>query len=185
MTNIQKSKILHFFDVLDHDGNGVLEQEDFEQVSDEISDMRALAPNATDRLNLGLKAHGLFVQMLKDLDKETAYIRKDEWLKFFETKVLSKSTAYINNVSSYLFSIFDQDGDNHINEKEYLDMFKAYGLYTAQAKKAFDLLDRNGDGKISRGELITAFEEFFLTSDEKLPGNWIFGDWRNEIDEDE
>ncbi len=181
MTDIQQTKILHFFNVLDHDGNGILEQEDFELVSDAICDIRELASNSTERLNMGIKAHGIFVQVLKDLQKDTAIIRKEEWIKFFERQILSRSEDYIANVSSYLFSIFDQDSDGFIDEKEYLDMFKAYGLYTAQAKKAFDLLDLNGDGKLSKQEVVKAFEEFFFAKDEKAPGNWIFGDWRNEI----
>ena len=181
MTDIQQTKILHLFNVLDHDGNGILEQEDFELVSDAICDIRELASNSTERLNMGIKAHGIFVQVLKDLQKDTAIIRKEEWIKFFERQILSRSEDYIANVSSYLFSIFDQDSDGFIDEKEYLDMFKAYGLYTAQAKKAFDLLDLNGDGKLSKQEVVKAFEEFFFAKDEKAPGNWIFGDWRNEI----
>ena len=183
MTDIQQTKILHFFNVLDHDGNGILEQEDFELVSDAICDIRDLASNSTERLNLGIKAHGIFVQVLKDLQKDTAVVRREEWLKFFERQILSRSEDYISSVSAYLFSIFDQDSDGFIDEKEYLDMFKAYGLYTAQAKKAFDMLDLNGDKKLSKEEVLKAFDDFFFAKDEKAPGNWIFGDWRNEVKE--
>ena len=80
-----------------------------------------------------------------------------------------------------MFSLFDQDEDGYIDKKEYLDMFKAYGLYSANAMRAFDLLDLNSDEKISKQELIKAFSDFFLSSDPEAPGNWIFGDWRNEI----
>ena len=59
-----------------------------------------------------------------------------------------------------------------------MDMFKAYGLYMSVAKKAFDMLDLNSDKQISGGELVKAFEDFFLSEDENAPGNWIFGDWR-------
>lgn len=179
MTEIQENKINHFFNVLDNDGNGILESEDFQLVSESMCDIRKLEQNATERLNLSLKAHSLFVQVLKALKKDTAVIRREEWKKFFENDVLSKQNDYINQVSTYIFSIFDQDGDGYIDEREYLDMFKAYGLYSAPAKKAFDMLDLNGDKKISGGELVKAFEDFFLSSNEKAPGNWIFGDWRN------
>jgi len=181
MTDIQKTKILHFFNVLDHDGNGILEQDDFELVSEAICDIRELASNSTERLNMGLKAHGIFVQVLKDLEKDTAVIRKEEWIKFFDRQILSRSEDYIANVSTYLFSVFDQDDDGFIDEKEYLDMFRAYGLYSAQAKKAFDLLDLNSDGKLSKEEVLKAFDDFFYAKDDEAAGNWIFGDWRNEL----
>ncbi|MEM0941473.1 MAG: EF-hand domain-containing protein [Bacteroidota bacterium] len=178
MTEIQKSKIDHFFDVLDHNGNGILESEDFELVSEAICDIRKLEKNATERLNLSLKTHSLFVQILKTLNKETMVIRKEEWASFFEKEVLSKPNDYVSLVSTYIFSLFDQDNDGYISKQEYLNMFKAYGMYTATAKKAFDMLDLNGDKKISKGELVKAFEDFFLSSDEKTSGNWLFGDWK-------
>ena len=121
MTDIQQTKILHFFNVLDHDGNGILEQEDFELVSDAICDIRDLASNSTERLNLGIKAHGIFVQVLKDLQKDTAVVRREEWLKFFERQILSRSEDYISSVSAYLFSILSQLNRSHSLIQNLLD----------------------------------------------------------------
>lgn len=179
MTDLQKQKILHFFNVLDNNGNGVLEKDDFELVGETMSDIIGFSDNARERLLLKLKAHGLFVQILKDINKEEAELTPDEWVQFFDEVVLSKPNDYVNQSSTYLFSLFDQDGDGHIDEREYLDMFKAYGLYMSVAKKAFDMLDINGDGRISGGELVKAFEDFFMSTDKNAPGNWIFGDWRH------
>lgn len=178
MTEVQKQKIIHFFNVLDHNGNGVLEHTDFEQVGEDMSDIIGLAENSRERLLLRLKAHGLFIQILQDINKEDAELHLDEWIKFFEEVVLARPNDYVNQSSTYLFSLFDQDGDGYIDEREYLDMFRAYGLYVSIAKKGFDKLDLNDDGRISGGELVQAFEDFFLSSDENAPGNWIFGDWQ-------
>ncbi len=179
MTDLQKQKILHFFNVLDNNSNGVLEKDDFELVGETMSDIIGYSDNARERLLLKLKAHGLFIQILRDINKEEAELTPDEWVQFFDEVVLSKPNDYDNQSSTYLFSLFDQDGDGFIDEREYLDMFKAYGLYMSVAKKAFDKLDINGDGQISGGELVKAFEDFFMSPDENAPGNWIFGDWRN------
>lgn len=178
MTDVQKQKITHFFNVLDNNGNGILEKDDFELVGETMSDIIGLDDNSVVRLELKLRAHRLFVQILKDIEKEQAELTLDEWIQFFDEVVLSQPNDYINQSATYLFSLFDQDMDGHIDEREYLDMFKAYGLYMSVAKKAFDLLDINGDGRISGGELVKAFEDFFMSPDEKAPGNWIFGDWR-------
>ncbi|WP_420316188.1 EF-hand domain-containing protein [Ekhidna sp.] len=178
MTELQKQKLTHFFNVLDHNGNGVLESEDFDQIGEHISDIIGHNENSVERLDLKLRAHRLFVQILKDLEKSEAELSLEEWLTFFSNMVLVKPNDYINQSATYLFSLFDQDMDGHIDEKEYLDMFKAYGLYVSVSKKAFDLLDFNGDGRISGGELVKAFEDFFLSSEVDAPGNWIFGDWR-------
>ncbi len=178
MTDVQKQKITHFFNVLDNNGNGILEKDDFELVGETMSDIIGLDDNSVVRLELKLRAHRLFVQIVKDIEKEQAELTLDEWIQFFDDVVLTQPNDYINQSATYLFSLFDQDMDGHIDEREYLDMFKAYGLYMSVAKKAFDLLDINGDGRISGGELVKAFEDFFMSPDEKAPGNWIFGDWR-------
>ena len=177
MTEVQKQKIAHFFHVLDNNSNGILEQDDFDLVGEAMSDIIGLEENSVTRLDLKLRAHRLFVQILKDLDKEQAQLTLEEWVSFFENVVLAKPNDYINQSATYIFSLFDQDMDGHIDEQEYIDMFKAYGLYMSVAKKAFDKLDLNGDGRISGGELVKAFEDFFMSSDKKAPGNWIFGDW--------
>jgi Ca2+-binding EF-hand superfamily protein len=180
MTPLQKQKLLHFFHVLDHDGNGILEEEDFTLIGDNISDRIGLSKTASERLVLKVKAYGLFLQILHDIGKEEALLTPEEWLEFFEHFVLVKSNNYIHQTSNYVFALFDQDGDGYIDEREYQDMFKAYDLYTAHTKKAFDLLDLNGDGKLSHQEMVKAFSEFFLSNDPNAPGNWIFGDWTRD-----
>ncbi|MCP4460962.1 MAG: hypothetical protein GY816_23520 [Cytophagales bacterium] len=180
MTDLQRNKVLHFFHVLDRDSNGILEEEDFTLVGDSISDLIGHAKNSSERLSLKVKAYGLFLQVLQDIGKPEATVTPEEWLLFYENHVLVKSNNYILQASEYLFSLFDQDEDGFIDKTEYLDMFKAYDLYSANALKAFDLLDLNGDQKISKQELIKAFSEFFLSSDAGATGNWIFGDWRND-----
>lgn len=180
MTEIQRHKLLHFFHVLDRDCNGVLEEEDFTLVGDGISDQIGHADNSRERLFIKVRAYGLFLHILDDLKKTQATLTIDEWLMFFENFVLVKSNDYILKASDYLFSLFDQDENGYLDKSEYLDMFKVYGLYTANAMKAFDLLDLNSDEKISKQELIKAFSEFFLSSETEASGNWIFGDWRND-----
>ncbi len=181
MTELQQQKILHFFNVLDRDSNGILEEEDFTLVADGISDQIGYTKNSAERLALKVKAYGLFLQILTDIGKLEATITPEEWLVFHESYVLLKSNDYILQTSDYLFSLFDQDKDGFIDKAEYLDMFKAYGLFNANATRAFDLLDLNDDKKISKQELVKAFSEFFLSSDAEAAGNWIFGDWRNDV----
>ena len=180
MTEIQRHKAMHFFHVSDRDSNGILEEEDFTLVGDGISDQIGHAKNSSERLSLKVKTYSLFLLILKDIGKSEATLTPEEWLMFYENYVLVKSNDYILQASDYLFSLFDQDEDGYIDKDEYLDMFKAYDLYSANALKAFDLLDLNGDEKISKQELIMAFSEFFLSSDAEAAGNWIFGDWRND-----
>ncbi len=180
MTDVQKQKVLHFFNVLDHNGNGILQEDDFSEIGDSLANQMGHAGNSRERLALKIKAHSLFLQILEDLEKIEAELTPPEWLKFYKDFILTEYNDYISESSDYLFSLFDQNDDGYIDEHEYMDMFRAYGLYMTHAKKAFDLLDLNDDGRISRQEMVKAFRDFFFSSDPDAPGNWIFGDWRKE-----
>ena len=117
MTDIQKQKSTHFFNVLDNNSNGSLEKDDFELVAESISDIIGHEENSVSRLELRLRSHGLFVKVLKDLEKVEAKVALDEWVQFFDKIVLAKPNDYINQSATYLFSLFDQDMDGHIDEK--------------------------------------------------------------------
>lgn len=177
---MQRHKLLHFFHVMDHDGNGVLEEEDFTLVAESLANHMGLTASSRARLELKVKAYGLFLHVLSDMKATEARITEARWLDFGEAFILDVSNGYIQQSCTYLFSLFDQDRDGFIDEREYLAMFHAYDLYTANAKMAFDRLDRNSDGRISGEELVQAFTEFFMSSDPDAPGNWIFGDWRKD-----
>ena len=113
MTELQQQKIAHFFHVLDHDGNGILESDDFELIGEDLSNIIGYPKESVERLDLKLKAHKLFIQILKDLGKEDANITPDEWIRFFSEVVYKRANDYINLSSTYLFSLFDQDGDGY------------------------------------------------------------------------
>jgi len=181
MKDIQRQKLLHFFNLLDHDGNGVLQPNDFLLVSDNISDIMGYENNSTNRFELQLKAMGLFLEILRGIESKEAEVTPEKWLAYFHDKVFDAPNETIDKVARYLFDLFDQDNDGAIDEHEYLDMFKAYDLYSANAKMAFDQLDLNKDERISQGELIKAFEDFILSDDKKSPGNWLFGDWSKDL----
>lgn len=178
MEELQIQKLKHFFSVLDRNGNGVLQPDDFSLIGDSISDMTNQPPRSRERLSLKVRSYRIFIQILTDLEKEEAELSMSEWLFFCENFAFKKTKEYIHRTTQYIFSLFDQDGDGFIDVDEYQDMFKAYGLDMNQSQQAFDALDLNGDGKISNNEMTAAFEDFFLSKNENAPGNIIFGEWR-------
>lgn len=177
---IQQRKLEYFFSVLDLNGNGILQPDDFTIVGDRISDLIGLPKKSKKRLHLKVRSYRLFIQILTDIEKEKTELNKSEWLSFFTELEVEHSQKYISRTVSYLFSIFDQNGDGLITEDEYLDMFKAYDLNLEHVAMGFKLLDLNGDAQLSKEELLSAFHDFFLSTDPDAPGNWIFGDWQTE-----
>jgi len=180
LSNNQRLKLEFFFSVLDVNGNGILQPDDFTLIGNRISDLIGHEIKSKQRLNLKVKSYRLFIQILTDIGKEQTELLLDEWIDFFDTHALEMPQKYVIRTVNYLFSIFDQDGDGYITKDEYLDMFKAYDLDVEDVEKGFRMLDENGDKQISKEELLTAFNDFFLSTEEDSPGNWIFGDWRVE-----
>ncbi len=184
MTDVQRSKLEYFFSVLDYNGNLILQPDDFTRVADQISNTLNYGPQAKARLELKLKSSRLFIQLLADIGKDDVSITLTEWLdffKYFESSRPEYVKRYITRIVNYIFMLFDQNGDLLINQKEYHDMFKVYGLDTTYVNKGFDKLDENNDGFISKDELIDGCYDFFLSSDAEAPGNWMFGNWNQKL----
>jgi len=180
LSEVQEKKLRHFFSVMDDDGNHILEPDDFTAVAHKISDILEYPKKSSKRLQLHVRSYRLFIQLLADIGKEETNITLEEWLGLFDRILHGKSTYiknYVYRTASYIFSLFDQDGNRYIDKDEYRDMFRVYGINEAYLENGFGKLDINGDGQLSKNEIIKGMTDFFLSSDPEAPGNWIFGDW--------
>ena len=185
ISDIQKKKIEHFFNVLDNNGNGVLQPDDFTGVGRKICELLDLKPKTKDYELTIVHSYRLFIQIMTDLGKEDEVeITVDEWNQFFESNYISELDAdsapingYIKRTSNYIFNLFDQNKDGLISAEEFAQMFEIYHINVSYSAESFSKLDLNNDKVISREELLQAFKEYFLSSDPEAPGNWIFGKW--------
>lgn len=180
LSEVQEKKLRHFFFVMDDDHNHILQPDDFTSVAEKISDILGYSEDSARRLQLHVRSYRLFIQLLADIGKEETNITMDEWLSLFDRILHGKSTFiknYVYRTASYIFSLFDQDNNRYIDKKEYQDMFKVYDIDMSHLDYGFEKLDVNGDGQLSKNEIIKGMTDFFLSSDEDAPGNWIFGDW--------
>jgi hypothetical protein len=177
---IQKKKLLHFFNVMDANHNRVLQPDDFAHVATKISDILEHPKDSRLRLGLQVRSYRLFIQLLTDLGKEQTTLNLEEWMSLFDRILNGESTFiknYVNRTAAYIFSMFDQNNDGYISIDEYRDMFTVYNIDMKYLSLGFGKLDANNDGKISKDELIEGFSDFFLSPSTDAPGNWIFGDW--------
>ena len=180
--DIRKQKLTYLFQILDSDNNGILEPDDFVLVAERISDMLKIGKEDPQRLQLKFKATRIYMDMLQDMGKTKVELGDEEWCAFFSSDDESDASAakrYIFRTASYIFMLFDQDGDKQISKKEYQDMFTVYQIDLAHSEYAFNQLDSNHDDQISMAEMVNAFEDFFLSKDTQSAGNWIFGDWKS------
>lgn len=184
LTDLQQQKLVHYFNVLDYDKSGTLEQKDFLSIGENLSVLWGF-PEGSDEYKASLIRCGrIWDDFRKFIDKDQDNAASlDEWLEFADETIVNGDeelySRHINKVSMEIIDLFDTDGDGYLSLNEYLDLFMAYRIEIRHSAKAFTKLDKNQDDLISRDELLLAIREFFRSDNESAPGNWLFGFWEN------
>jgi len=173
LTELQKRKFKVAFDSQDVDGTGVLTQEDFQRLIDNLT-------NINDKPNT--EATALYEEMWQDLlskadvDKSGG-VTLDEWYDYIEQLISDEERLdkYVINTAVTVLNSLDSTGNNKINLDEYKVLAAALNISESDADTAFEKLDKSGDGSLDIDELKENIKEFYLTEDENAPGNWLFG----------
>lgn len=185
LSALQTEKITHYFQsVLDQDRNGVLEENDFREIGESLCILWRYKPGTKqyDRvMNQCISNWRMFENYFK---QERAVADLEHFLKFFD-EILSPEgrpmyERFVVEMVKDAFDSFDINKDGVISINEYVDMFMCYHIKIKYSAKAFLKLDRNGDDHITKEELLEAVNEFFMSNDEKSPGNWLFGFWGDQ-----
>lgn len=181
MTELQRAKQVHFFNVLDYNGDGVLEREDFVAVADRLSDLRGYKEDASKREAVREEILRMWTnaQSLSGTEDEEQLTLED-WLaheqEVIESDVLINS--YIQGLARAIFDTLDEDNDGVISEEEYLNFFRSFRGDEGDGTAAFQKLDVDGKGYLTRKEFLDVVTEFHLSDDPEAPGNWLFGPYQ-------
>lgn len=182
---VQKDKFLHVFDLLDIDGNGVLEYEDFRLAVDTMCDERGWSNSHRRRTGLVRANRRLWDMMTRYLDADgDGNISLVEWLNFhFQAftqdpqllNTLPELNGALNSTAHFFCDMLDSDGDGKVTDEDYVLFCEAYGVSEEEAGAGFALFDKNGDGILQITEVDDLIREFYLSTDPKAAGNIFFG----------
>jgi Ca2+-binding EF-hand superfamily protein len=182
---LQKDKFLHTFDLLDIDGNGVLQYDDFRIVVDTMCDERGWSEGHRRRRGLVRANRRLWDMMTRYLDADgDGDISLIEWLSFhFQAFSQDPSLARnnpelngaLNSTAQFFCDMLDSDGDGRVIAQDYVLFCEAYNIEESEAKSSFQLFDKNHDGILQISEVDKLIREFYLSSDPDSPGNVFFG----------
>lgn len=179
-TELQKQKLMHMFELLDIDGNGVLEYEDFRLVVDTLAQERGWEEGHRRYTSLVASNKRLWGMVSRSIDVDgDGSITLMEWLAFHIKAILGEpdprfSTA-LTAISSFFCEMLDSDGDGKVCLDDYIDFCAAYNVSEEMARRSFKLFDRDGSGDISQAEVQQMVQEFYLSDDPSAPGNLFFG----------
>ena len=184
LTELQKNKLTHYFNVLDYDKSGTLEKKDFISIGENLSVLWGFPPDSPEHQASIKRCSQIwkdFHQFIGKEDDEQASL--SDWLDFADKHIVNGSDElyerHIHKVAMEIIDLFDTNADGFLSLNEYLDLFMAYRIEIKYSAKAFTKLDTNKDDLISREELLQAIKDFFRSDDESVPGNWLFGFWQN------
>jgi Ca2+-binding EF-hand superfamily protein len=184
-SELQKNKLIHMFELLDIDGNGIIEYEDFRMVVDTLADERGWG--RTNRRYIGLVAANrrLWKMYTRDFDANgDGTVSLVEWMAFhikaFLTEPLKNGfdpsvSRALNTVARFFCDMLDSDLDGEVTEQDYVEFCEAYHIDEEEARRGFRLFDRNQNGILQQQEVAYLIEEFYLSDDPDAPGNQFFG----------
>jgi juvenile hormone diol kinase len=178
LTDLLQRKFTRYFNVLDYDHNGVIEQEDFENIALTLAQMRNWAAGSPEHqaCRAGLMSIWQHLQQFADTSQD-GRISLEEWLKNEEDAIATAENyaKYVTPVAAGLFDAVDENGDGVISVQEYRNFFKGFRIDPDLADDVFARLDVDGDGQLSKEELLQHVYDLHCSNDPAAPGNWILG----------
>jgi Ca2+-binding EF-hand superfamily protein len=177
--DIVSSKLTLRFKLLDRDGNGYLEESDYEELAQRIASAFGRDVDTAP----GSKLRDAYLRLWRALRSKMdtdgdGRISEEEFRSSIRDSVVGRADGFdriIGPIAEAVLDVCDIDGDGVLDEGEVATMLSAFGVSAADARQAFARLDRDHDGRLTRQELTTAVQEFYCSADADAPGNWFYG----------
>jgi Ca2+-binding EF-hand superfamily protein len=181
LSELQRLKIEHRFNLLDADDNGIVERADFElvawRVSTELSFERDIEPETIIRLRKAYLA--LWDRLCDGRDaNQDGKVSREEFVASIGHVVVESQGGYdqaLRPIVDAVLDMLDYDGDGTVSRDEFRIWFRAYGVPPDEVDEAFSRLDLDHNGLLDRAEIQKAVEDFYTSDDVGSPGNVLFG----------
>ena len=170
----QRRKIAGVFGAMDVNGDGLLEEADFEALTARWMKVRDWLPGSEgyERIRGVMMGWWETLREAADQDRDDR-VTLDDVMAVIDQ--LHGMTEAVEATARSMFEAVDQDGDGRIGPDEYEQVVTAWKGYEASAEGIFERLDLDGDGWISLDEFVGLWSGFWMGDDPASPSNWVFG----------
>src|ERR1700710_49853 len=173
-SDFQRRKIAGVFHGMDADHNGLLEEADFEALTERWMGIRGWEPGSADHERVRSITMGWWAALLamSDQDRDDK-VTLDEVMLVVDR--LDTMDAEVVATADAMFEAVDEDADGVIAVREHKQAVKAWKGTDAGVEEVFERLDLDGDGRLSRAEFRELWSDFWRGDDTASPGQWVFG----------
>ncbi|MER8187769.1 EF-hand domain-containing protein [Kitasatospora sp. NPDC094015] len=171
-SGFQRAKAQAMFEAFDADGNGYLEEADFEALAarwgrlPRVAAVPELAARVRDVM-VGWWGHlsaGAGGASRIDLDGMMATVDR-----------LPAMAAAVTATADVIFDAVDENGDGRISRDEHRQLIDVWHGRPTATGDVFDRLDQDGDGYLGRPEFAALWTQFWVSDDPAEPGNLMCG----------
>jgi len=166
------------FAVLDVDGNGVWQREDYQRLTRRLCEAFGHAADSAAWQAVAAGQRALFDALLPHMDADGDQgITRDEFVTAVGRTVSDRAgfDAAVRTAARTLVQAADQDGNGVLDPGEYVRLAAVYGAPAHEAAQAFGRLDRDRNGLLDTAELAEAISRFFTSRDPGTYGNLAVG----------
>jgi Ca2+-binding EF-hand superfamily protein len=179
MTGNRRATVLERrFAVLDVDGNGVWQRDDYQQLTRRLCEAFGHAADSAAGQAVATGQRALFDALLPHMDADgDQQITPDEFIAALGRTIDDRPGfgAAVRTAARTLVQVADQDGNGALDPGEYARLAAVYGARGRQATRAFGRLDRDRNGLLDTAELAEAIGQFFTSVDPGTYGSFTFG----------
>jgi hypothetical protein len=166
------------FDIFDVTQDGFITVTDFEQHADHTCAALQLAEGSPLWHTIHDALQSWWNHLQQAATTPNGQISTAECVSIMENGLVDDPLfleSTVVQIAGAIFKVLDTDGDDKIDESEYVKVYVASGLAAEIAIDAFRMIDANGDGMIELDEFVAVVREAFTTADPDSPGAWFFG----------
>ena len=177
-TAAERAMLERRFAVIDTDGNGVWQREDYRLLTRRLCETFGLAADSPTGHALASAQRALFDAMLSHMDaNHDQEISRDEFVAGLRRAIKDRAgfEVAVGTAARTLIQVADQDGNGVLDAGEYARLAAVYGAGVDEAEQAFGRLDQDHNGVLDAAELTAAIGQFFASRDPGARGSVAFG----------
>ncbi|MFB6721054.1 EF-hand domain-containing protein [Kribbella sp. NPDC056345] len=170
-SEFQRRKVAGVFEAMDADGNGYLDESDFEALTERWVGLRSTTADH-ERLRTIMMGWWSAISTLSGAENSDR-VSLDELMNVVDQ--LPGMADAVHATADAMFDAIDENGDDRIALTEHKQVVYAWKGSGDDIEEVFPQLDINGDGHLSRAEFRDLWTGFWSGDDPDSPSQWVFG----------